>query len=266
MKLSISNIAWDESNDSTVHSYLHANNVTGIEVAPTKYWQNWEGISSQSISDVKMTLAEAGFVVPALQAILFGKPDLQVFNRETHDQFIEHFKMLADIAFGLGAKILVFGAPRNRKRNELSYNDGIEIASELFSKLGDVCKEQDVIIGIENNPVDYGSDFITSVAECKDFIFQLNHSHVKVHLDSAGVNMNSGSIGNTIRATKEFVHYHISEPMLGNFKNAWSGHNEAKAALSEVGYDEWVSIEMRMQENYLESIKEAVEFSNRVYA
>lgn len=56
-------------------------NRCGLEVAPTKIWPDCYGASYRAAQDVRRRLEIDGFVVPALQAILFGKADFQVFNQ-----------------------------------------------------------------------------------------------------------------------------------------------------------------------------------------
>ena len=53
MKLAISNIAWEKHDDSDVLNLLKANGVTGIEVAPTKLWQDWKGASYKKAREYK---------------------------------------------------------------------------------------------------------------------------------------------------------------------------------------------------------------------
>ncbi|MFT5034088.1 MAG: D-psicose/D-tagatose/L-ribulose 3-epimerase [Bermanella sp.] len=50
-------------------------------MAPTKIWPDCYGASYRAAQDVRRRLEIDGFVVPALQAILFGKADFQVFNQ-----------------------------------------------------------------------------------------------------------------------------------------------------------------------------------------
>lgn len=245
MNLAISNIAWDHSDESIILEKLRDLCVTGIEIAPTMIWPEWESISLKEVSSYREYLNSLGFHVPSMQAILFGKPDLQLFNKESHKKFLDHIRDVADIAGTLDAKILVFGAPKNRKRGQLAYSKGKSVAMDFFYKVGEICIDRGCCLGIEHNPVEYECDFITNVADANDLVNEINHPGIKLHLDSAGIHMCGGDIKDVIKGTGEFTHYHISEPMLAPIANGEVDHVGACKALKEIGYDKWISIEMK---------------------
>ena len=43
MKLAVSNIAWDDVEQSAILAQLPALGVAGVEIAPTKLWPDWLG-------------------------------------------------------------------------------------------------------------------------------------------------------------------------------------------------------------------------------
>ncbi len=248
MKFAISNIAWEEHADPKVLSLLKRYNIEGIEVAPTKIWHDWQGANFEEASSYKDMMSSKGFVLPALQAILFGKPELQVFDRSSHDKFIEHFKMLSEIAAGFECKTLVFGSPKNRKRNSLSYSESIDIAIELFYKIGETLKGSGAVLGIEANPVEYSCDFLTNLRDVKEFTDKVDSLYIQPHVDSAAVYMCSGEIKEELKMVGNFCHFHISEPMLAPLSEGVVDHKNSLIALRDIGYDKWISIEMKQPE------------------
>lgn len=245
MKLAISNIAWEQHDDPIVLDLLKSNGVTGIEVAPTKIWRDWKGASYKSAAQYKKIMTDRGFELPVMQAILFGKPELQLFDEKSHTAFLEHLKLVAELANGFGSKVLVFGAPNNRKRGQTPYSEAIEVASEFFYKAGRVCVDNGCCIGLEHNPVEYGCDFATNVLDAKELVKKVDHEGFKLHVDSAGLHMCGGDISEMILKSGEFVHYHISEPMLEPIFEGIVAHKEGISTLREIKYDKWVSIEMK---------------------
>jgi D-psicose/D-tagatose/L-ribulose 3-epimerase len=245
MKLAISNIAWETHNDPLVLRKLRESNISGIEIAPTKVWPNWEGASQKSAESYQRQLAAEGFHIPAMQAILFGKPELQLFDKATHNAFLDHIQLVSDIAAGFGAKVLVFGAPKNRKRGQLSIADAMDVATEFLGKVGEICHANQCCLGLEHNPVEYGCDFITNAADARGMVDSVNHPGVQLHLDAAGLHMCGGSIGDIIKAVTPFAHYHISEPMLGPVAGGVVDHRGAFRVLKELNYSGWYSIEMK---------------------
>jgi len=245
MKLAISNIAWEQHDDPIILELLKANGVTGIEVAPTKLWLDWEGASHKAAAEYRKFMNAKEFDLPAMQAILFGKPELQLFDKSSHVDFLEHIKLVADLANGFGSKVLVFGAPKNRRRGQVSYNEAIDIASDFFYKAGEICSKHGCCIALEHNPIEYGCDFITNVLDAKKLVELVSHKGFKLHLDSAGLHMCGGDISTMIKTAKDFVHYHISEPMLEPIFGGVVNQGEGIDTLRAMNYKHWVSIEMK---------------------
>jgi|APSaa5957512535_1039671.scaffolds.fasta_scaffold35498_1 D-psicose/D-tagatose/L-ribulose 3-epimerase len=245
MKLAISNIAWEQHDDPAVLTLLKVNGVTGIEVAPTKLWPDWSGASYKDARVYKKVMQEKGFELPVMQAILFGKPELQLFDKSSHCAFLEHIKLVADLANGFGSKVMVFGAPKNRKRGQLLYSKAVDVASEFFYKAGEICLQHDCCIGLEHNPVEYGCDFVTNVLDAKELVETVSHEGFKLHIDSAGLHMCGGNIAEMIHNAGDFVHYHISEPMLEPIFDGVVEQQKGIETLSAIDYKGWVSIEMK---------------------
>ncbi len=258
MKLAISNIAWEQHDDPDILELLRANGVRGIEVAPTKVWQEWRGASYQKAKAYRSMMRDKGFELPAMQAILFGKPELQLFDTTSHQSFLEHIKHVAELANGLGSKIMVFGAPKNRKRGQVPYGEAMKIAAEFFFKAGEICLQHECCIGLEHNPVEYGCDFATNVLDAKQLVEQVSHEGFKLHLDAAGIHMCGGKMVEMIKRAYVFAHYHISEPMLEPIVGGVVDHKSGIDILQELGYQGWVSIEMK-QPNSNDLLKGSVQ-------
>jgi sugar phosphate isomerase/epimerase len=209
-------------------------------------------------------MLDKGFDLPAMQAILFGKPELQLFDKTSHTAFLEHLKLVSELANGFGSKVLVFGAPKNRKRGQIPYSQAMEIASEFFYKAGVICADNDCCIGFEHNPVEYGCDFATNVLDAKELVEKVDQQGFKLHVDSAGLHMCGGYIDEMISRAGEFVHYHISEPMLEAIFDGVVDQNRGIDTLKKINYKEWISIEMKepnsfeLLEKSLNKVKEIV--------
>lgn len=265
MKLAISNIAWETHDDPAVLAVLRHCGVTGIEIAPTKIWPSWQGASAAAAAELRRSLNDEGFSVPAFQAILFGRNDLRVFDEGTWAAFDEHMRLVADLAAVMGAGVLVFGSPKNRRRGQLPMSQAVPTAVRLFQRLGSICAERGVTIGLEHNPPEYGCDFVTCAADAAELTAQVSSEGFALHLDAGGLHMCGGDIASVIRDVGPFVHYHASEPMLDNPVRAKSvDHAAAAGALTEVGYSGWVSLEMKGP-NSPDDIRQALELVGQAY-
>jgi D-psicose/D-tagatose/L-ribulose 3-epimerase len=244
MKLSISNIAWEQHDDLDILKLLHANGVTGIEIAPTKIWANWTGSSNKAAISYQRMMADQGFELPAIQGVMYGKPELQLFEESSHEAFLEHIKLVSDLANGLGSKVMVFGAPKNRCRGQTPHSDAVNIARDFFYRAGEVALAHECCLALENSPKEYGCDFATNILDAKELVDSVDHQGFRLHVDSAGLHMCGGDIDKMIKAAGNFVHYHISEPMLQPIAGGIVDQQRGIDSLRAIEYAGWVSIEM----------------------
>ena len=261
MKLSVSNIAWNEADEPEVFKLLQKSIVTGIEVAPTRVWPAWHGANPQNASQIKQTYAELGFEIPALQAILFEKPDLQVFgDASIQAELITHIDKVASYAEGFGAKLLVFGSPKNRDPGVLSKEQAFKAGTDFFSRAAKVCLNYGVQLGLEPNPSIYNCRFMTHWQDILKMVDEVSSPGIAVHLDTACISLEHDNIIEAIEACAgQIAHFHVTEPNLGDFSKPTLNHAEIGIALKKSGYSGWLSIEMRRSDNPLKSVQEAIE-------
>ncbi|MEM6431628.1 MAG: sugar phosphate isomerase/epimerase family protein [Deinococcota bacterium] len=264
MKLTVSNIAWPAEDDSTAYDLLQACGVSGLEVAPTRVWGSWE-ISPQQVEALRDDLTARGFRCSSLQAILYGKPELTVFDGNPSDLY-KHIQHVARIASTLGAGPLVFGSPKNRHKGARSLAEAMEDAAPVFQKMAAICLEQGVTLGLEPNPTDYNCDFLTNAADAAQFVAQVGHPGLKLHLDAAGMHLAGGDAAQVIRDYGHLmVHIHASEPFLGSLAEPQVDHASIAGALREINWQGWVSLEMRSSETPLASLEASLKTFTQIY-
>lgn len=254
MKLAMSNIGWIRHDDPQVLHALHVAGVQGIEVAPTKVWPDWGNLTATRAGTYRAFLAECGFSVPAMQAILFGKPELQLFavSAAAHERLVEHIRLVADVAQALEAKVLVFGAPKARRKGELSKEQAMLRAEDIFAELGEVCAARGTCLCIEPNPVEYGCDFVTTAADALELVEHVNHPGFGLHLDAAALFMSGELLGTLLpRLLPQIRHYHISEPYLSGFDDARVPHADWLSQLASANYPHWCSVEVDCEKHEL---------------
>jgi len=216
-------------------------------------------VTSKETAQYRSFLSDHGFTVPAFQAILFGHPELQVFDRTTHEAFFRRLELVARIGGELGAKVLVFGAPKNRKRNGVPYPEAFRQAAEFFHAAGEIVKQYGCMLGIEANPVEYQCDFITNTADAELLVKASDSAGVVLHIDSGATAMTHEDISQVLRKCGiPFRHYHISEPMLANAATGVVDHRSAFRTLKELNYEGALSIEMRMNDPEMANLESAL--------
>lgn len=268
MKLSISNIAWPLEFDEEALRSLPDAGFTGIEIAPTKLWPAPTDVSSRTLRDYRKKVQDLGLSVVALQSLLFGRPDLQIFREEeARRSTADYMKRLIGVASDFGAETLVFGSPRNRLRGDLSKEAADEIASDFFRTVGDEAHASGVRIGIEANPAAYQADYLTNSDEAIDFVRRLDHPGVRLHLCAGCMSLAGDDPMKAVeRGYDLLVHAHISEPMLAPVSDAVSLHSRFATALRNFGYSGWTSIEMKTSEPFsLDFLVQNLNFARDLY-
>jgi sugar phosphate isomerase/epimerase len=267
LKIAFSNIAWDPPEQADILPILSHAGVVGIEIAPTKYWPGWIGATSAAVRQTAKIFDAAGFSIPSMQAILFGKPDLKVFGDESERAaFLKHIETVANIARDLGAKTLVFGSPSNRDPGELSPENAMSSAVPVFSAAGDICASQGVWLGIEANPAVYGCKFVTRWFEAAELVRRCKNPGVRLHLDAACTILAGDDLAEAVANTRDILaHVHISEPHLSAFDNPSVDHHAFGSALKSAGYAGWCSVEMRRAPEPQTAIRKAVMLAKAFY-
>jgi sugar phosphate isomerase/epimerase len=267
LKVSISNIAWDAESDQAAFDLLSENGVSAIEVAPTRVWPEWQGITVQGIRSLRESVASAGLRISSLQSVLYSKPELTLFGGGEHrTRLREHLVFCADLAAELSAESLVFGAPRNRSRGALSEAEAFAIACEFFSEVAEQYLRRSVSLVFEANPAEYGCDFVTDSAAAAHLVRAVGCPGFLLHIDTACLSLAKEDTGSAIPAGMDVLrHFHVAEPFLGNFADPMPSHAIAAQRLREAEYAHWVVLEMRRTTPVLPAVQQAAAFLRTTY-
>lgn len=267
MQLSVSNLAWGASHNSEALALLAGLGVRGVEVAPTRI-ATWADLSPARMRRYRSEVEAAGLSVSSLQAIFFGVEGARLLDNVSAFQVMsEHISRVAEVGAILGAEIAVYGAPATRTRGEMCRESARNIAMERFSELGDIAQSFGVAIGIEPIPGAYGGDFLTTAFEVIEFVRELHHPFVRLHLDTGCVLLAGDNIDEAIQEGIAWLrHFHVSEPQLGNFTSPTAQHTLASDSLRRTGYKHWIAIEMREQDaDPIEALSTAIRFAMATY-
>ena len=211
MKLSISNIAWEQRFENQVIKLLQKHEIYNIDFAPGKFFSDIKTVSDAEIQSVRNKWINEGFSFAGMQSLLYGTSGLNLFDIKTQASMLEHLKKVCHIGAVSGAEKLVFGSPKNRNRNGLSNQQTDEIALDFFYRLGEISKSEGVKVCLEANPVTYGTNFLTSTGEAAVFVRKLNHSNIRLQLDLGTIYTNKEPPAEIEQYAELTGHIHISE-------------------------------------------------------
>lgn len=260
MRLCISNIAWELTDDAAIFSLLKKYEINLLEIAPTKIWKDLTAVTKDEVLTYKKYLEKNGLSAYAFQSILFGKPQFQLFGSPSErEAVLTYCDKVFQIAFYLGVKIIVFGSPKNR----IISNSGADVS--ILKKIAVSAQKYNLLFCIEPNHPDYGCSFITNTNEGIELVKTINHPNFRLHLDSAIMHMNNESLSNLSNAFPYLAHFHISEPWLSPVPGVVN-HMEFALKLTGLKYSNVASVEMKASgATSIQKVEEALRFVRETY-
>jgi D-psicose/D-tagatose/L-ribulose 3-epimerase len=265
MKLAVSDLAWTNEEETAAAAALSRLGVKYIELAPTKKWPDLDQAPAAEVTNLRAFWKDHGFEIVALQAILFGHPELTIFKSpQTRSKTLDYLEASFQLASDLGAKILVFGSPKNRLIGELTQEKAFDIATDFFAEAGRRAAKTGVELCIEPNATQYGCDFITTSAEGDELVRRVNSPGFGLHLDTGCMAMASDSPANVVKYPPD--HFHISAPFLGPVEPQAAEYKAFASSLKEIDYQGFVSIEMKPAAlGNIERTVSAVKLSQQIF-
>ncbi|MCH8047963.1 MAG: sugar phosphate isomerase/epimerase [Planctomycetes bacterium] len=220
---------------------------TGIEIAPFTIAADAKDISAQARQQIRRQAAEADLEVVGLHWLLaktegyyLTSPDAEVRQRTA-----EYIGELARLCRDLGGKLLVFGSPQ--QRNLLpgtSLAEATNYAAEVIGRSVETLQETGVTLAVEPlGPAE--GDFLNTAAEGVALVEQIGSPMVRLHLDVKAMSTEAIPVADVIRANAaHLVHFHANDP-----NKLGPGMGEVDfvpifAALKEIDYQGWVSVEV----------------------
>ncbi|GAB4219640.1 MAG: hypothetical protein Fur009_6750 [Candidatus Microgenomates bacterium] len=268
MKLSISNIAWDNLEDKKISKILPNYGFFAIEIAPTKVWKNLEKLQKNDIIDYKNFWKKQGIRIIGFQSLLYGKDDFNIFNLNIMNDILYYLNKVFWVGNILEIKTAVFGSPKNRFKGNLSIFEAEKRAIDFFYKFGEIGKKYNIKIALEPNPREYGADFLMNTQETLDFIKKINHPFIQLNLDTGILILNKENLEQSIKSSISYLtHFHISEPYLNIIdEDKFNIHIKIAKILKKIKYKNYCSIEMKSKrKNNLEHIKKTISFISKIY-
>jgi len=256
MKISVSNIAWDNKYLPEYLTLLKEVGCSGIEIAPNIIWHEPINSLIEDRKALKKKIYHEGLEVTGFHALLFTRPDLQLFqSKESRKSTVDYLCELVKVCHDLGGKQLIFGSPKNRKLHNREYSECVDQAMEDFFQICEFSKKYNIFFCIE--PLGpYETDFIKSVGEGGEIVNKINHPFMKLHIDTKAFFATNENPDEIINKYKNVIqHVHISDKSLKEPGSINTGHKKIGKALNKIKYSKYLSIEMRKQEK---NVKEAI--------
>lgn len=261
IKLAISNIAWDKSNDGKIYEYLKQNNIKGLEIAPTRIFEQNPYDKLEEAKEYANVLKEKyNLDIISMQSIWYGKTQNIFENEDNAEKLIEYTKKTIDFANAMQCTNLVFGCPKNR--NISDYSKDYPKAINFFKEIGNYALNNKVIVSVEPNPVIYNTNFLNYTEQAINFVKDINLDSIKVNYDLGTVIYNKENLKTLEDNIRYINHIHISEPNL-ELIQVREMHKELINILKKSNYQKYVSIEMKNSNN-IDNVKKIINYLNNI--
>jgi sugar phosphate isomerase/epimerase len=268
MKLAVSNIAFAPEDRAAAYGLLHSRGITGLEIAPRLFFDRAADPFVPTPGEIAAALTEtraAGLQLVSMQSLLFNVQGAAMFGTaEERDRFRVGMERAILLAGRLGVPNMVFGSPRQRViPPTLPVDEAYRIALDLFFSLGEAARLAGTRLGVEFNPVAYGTNFLNTAVEASAFVETLRHPAVTLILDIGAMHMNGefGSVGRIAEhSAARISHVHVSEPDLAPAPATVADAVCLMRAIAVTRYRGWYSIEMKaVPQQGLRALQEAVD-------
>ncbi len=260
MKLSVSNIAWSKEDDQMMYDFLKKSNFSGLEIAPTRIFEELPYSNLENAKLFKKELLEKyNLEISSMQSICFGRNE-SIFGQEPERNSLkDYIKLSIKFANAISCKNLVFGCPKNR----IIGDNQEDFALEFFSELATFSYQNNTNLAMEANPEIYGTNFLNTTKQAIEFVKELNHEGLRINLDLGTIIHNNEDLNVVFDNIDLINHIHISEPYLEIIQER-AIHNELAKILKKTNYKNFVSIEMKNL-NDIKNLKEVINYTKSVF-
>jgi sugar phosphate isomerase/epimerase len=232
---------WERTCDSA-----RALGYQGLEVAPFTLGERAGEISGAQRAKLRAVASARGLEILGLHWLLVKPPGLYITHPEAsvRRQTADYFRELVDLCGDLGGKVMVIGSPKQRNLLPgVSREKAMEFSREVFEPSLELALRRGVTLAFEPlGPTE--SNFIQTAEEAIQLIEQIGHPAFRLNLDVKAMSSEATPIPEIIRLAAPYVaHVQVNDPNLLGPGMGEVRYEPIIAALREIGYDGWLSVE-----------------------
>jgi sugar phosphate isomerase/epimerase len=253
-----------------VFAYASRIGYEGVEIAPFTLANSVTDISASARQDIRQAAARHGIEVAGIHWVLVKPEGLYINHLDPaiRARTADYFCALVDFCADVGGKVMVVGSPKQRNiLPEVTREQAWAWALDTFRSAVNRAEQRGVTICFEPLAPSE-TNFINTAAEALQFTELLPSPNFKIILDVKAMCSENKPIPQIIRESwPRFGHFHANDR---NLKGPGFGEvdfHPIAAALKEVGYSGFVSVEVFKFEEGPEAIaSNSLEYMRRVFA
>ena len=247
MKFAICNELFESWKLDDVFRFVRSVGYEGVELAPFTLADDVREIGSSERERIREEAARAEVEIVGLHWLLVKPAGPHIAPADDEERRIrtrDYLLALVDFCADLGGEICVFGSPKQRGVPPgVSRKDHMELVAGTFKQVMPRAEEKGVVIAFEPLAPDE-NDFASTKDEAVELVRKVNSPSFKLHLDMKAMCSEEHSPSEIVRESKGLLaHFHANDE---NRRGPGMGETDFRpvaAALKEIGYDGWVSVE-----------------------
>jgi sugar phosphate isomerase/epimerase len=275
MKYAFCNEMFGEEPFDRVCAATRAMGYTGVEIAPFTLLPGDDPFDVRRApparrQEFKRQAADAGLEIVGLHWLLAKTKGVYLTSPEpaVRRATADYFKALAELCGELGGKVMVLGSPKQRNLLPgVGYNDAEQYAAEVLREAMPACADHGVTLALEPlGPVD--GDFLLTAHSAIRLARLVDSPHCKLHLDVKAMSSEANPIDVVIKESRDWlVHFHANDPNLLGPGMGKVEYGPIMAALAEIQYHGWVSVEVFIYEPSPHDIaRQSIEYMRKIEA
>lgn len=217
----------------------------GIEIAPFTFGPDVTDISADRRRTIRRVAEDAGLPIVGLHWLLASPKGLHIHTKDSalRRRTVDYLRALVDFAGDLGAPVMIFGSPAQRRLEDGDRQGAWERTQDSYRQVLPTLAERGVTLCQESLPAPE-SDFILTAEEADRMVREIDHPNFSLMLDVKSMCSEADPPAEIIRRFPYFKHFHAND---ANRRGPGFGDTDFRpiaAALREIGYGGWVSVEV----------------------
>ncbi len=247
MKFAICNETYENWDLGRICDSAAACGYDGLEIAPFTLADDPRDLTDADAEKVAAAAKAAGLEIVGLHWLLTRPEGMHVTTPDSarRERTVEFLRHLARLCAGMGGRVIVFGSPKQRDLPDgESYDDCFARAVDVFRQVAETAGQLCVTLALE--PLGAAeTNFLVTAEETIRVIEAVDHPACRLHLDVKAMAQEDKPIAQVIRDNAAHVaHFHAND---ANRRGPGFGEVDfvpIAAALREIDYDAWVSVEV----------------------
>jgi D-psicose/D-tagatose/L-ribulose 3-epimerase len=226
--------------------YLGELGYQGVEIAPFTLAESITEVSPERRREIRRAAEDAGLEIVGLHWLLASPKGLHIHTRDEalRRKTVDYLKALVDFAGDVGARVMIFGSPNQRRLEDGDQQGAWERTQDSYRQVLPLLQARGVLLCQESLPGPE-ADFIMTAAEAARMVRELDHPHFRLMLDVKSMCSEDRPPAEIIREFAPLVeHFHAND---ANRRGPGFGDTDFRpiaAALRETGYQGYVSVEV----------------------